>query len=196
LPGEDKTRIYALVGGVVRAVRVTNVTGNEATVEIIIGLDATAEPAFTFVTASEPAPTIPAQAQPAEIVRVVDGDTVVVNLAGGEQPVRLIGVDTPETKHPTQPVGCYGPEAAEFTQTQLPPGTIVYLETDAEATDHYGRLLAYVWTADGEMVNRRLVQAGYAQPLAIAPNTRYAAEFKRLAEEARLAGVGLWGACP
>ena len=85
------------------------------------------------------------------------------------------------------------PEAEIFA----PVGGIVsqvQIELDAEPRDRYGRLLAYVWL-NGEMLNRRLLAEGYAEPLRIAPNVRYAAEFERLAGESQALGLGLWGEC-
>ena len=78
----------------------------------------------------------------ARVARVVDGDTVVVDLDGHERTVRLLGIDTPETHHPDRPVECHGPEAAARLGELLPPGTEVRLERDVEPLDRYGRLYA------------------------------------------------------
>ena len=130
------------------------------------------------------------------VVRVVDGDTVVVLLNGREETVRLIGVDTPETVHPTLGVEPFGPEASAFTKRLLPPGTQVRLELDIQERDRYGRLLAYVYLPDGRMVNAELLRAGLAQLLTIPPNVKYVELFTRLQREAREAGRGLWGEQP
>lgn len=130
------------------------------------------------------------------VVRVVDGDTIVARLPGGEESIRLIGIDTPETVDPRKPVQCFGREASERTKALLPPGTAIRLERDAEARDHFGRLLAYVHRADdGTFVNLALAEEGYAQPLTIPPNVAYAARFAAAAADARQQGRGLWGAC-
>jgi micrococcal nuclease len=127
------------------------------------------------------------------VQRVVDGDTIV--LVGGER-VRFIGVDTPETKAPNQPVGCYGDEASRFTTSLLPPGTGVRLVGDAEQRDKYGRLLAYVYRrSDGLFVNAELLRRGYAQVLTIPPNVAHTDEFVAIAGRAREASQGLWAAC-
>ena len=130
------------------------------------------------------------------VVRVVDGDTLVVSIGGSEQRVRLIGIDTPETKKPDTPVQCFGPEASDRTTQLLPAGTAVRLERDAELNDRYGRLLAYVYR-DGETtsINERLLDEGDARILRIAPNTAYATRFAAVARTAQLARRGLWGAC-
>ena len=127
------------------------------------------------------------------VERVVDGDTVVV---GGGHHVRLIGIDTPETKDPRRPVQCFGREAAAFLESLLPRGAGVRLVGDVEQQDQYDRTLAYVYRLpDGLFVNAQLVRAGYAHVLTISPNVAHADEFVALAEEARQADRGLWSAC-
>ena len=133
----------------------------------------------------------------AVVQRVVDGDTIVVSIAGRDERVRLIGVDTPESVDPRKAVQCYGKEASAFTTQLLPPGTVVRLERDVEARDRFDRLLAYVYrVSDGLFVNFELARAGYAQVLTIPPNVAYAEEFRVAAAAARQAGSGLWSACP
>ncbi len=125
--------------------------------------------------------------------KVVDGDTIEVT--GGER-VRLIGIDTPETKAPDRPVGCFGAEASRFTAGVIPPGTTVRLVGDAEQRDQYGRLLAYVYRgSDGLFVNAELLRRGYAQLLTIPPNIAHADEFAAIAGAARTGSQGLWAAC-
>lgn len=127
------------------------------------------------------------------VERVVDGDTIVVS--GGER-VRLIGVDTPETKDPRRPVGCFGKEASDFTSSLLPAGTRVRLVGDVEQRDRYQRLLAYAYRLpDGLFVNAELLRRGFAQVLTIAPNIAHSDQFLGLSREARNADRGLWGAC-
>lgn len=134
--------------------------------------------------------------QVTRIVRVVDGDTVVARLPGGDEKIRLIGIDTPETVDPRKPVQCFGKEASERTKELLPVGTAIRLERDVEARDHFGRLLAYVYRVDdGTFVNLALAEEGYAQPLTIPPNVAYTARFAAAAAGARSAGRGLWKAC-
>lgn len=127
------------------------------------------------------------------VERVVDGDTLVVS--GGER-VRLIGVDTPETKDPRRPVGCFGQQASDFTSSLLAVGSRVRLVGDAEQRDRFDRLLAYAYRLpDGLFVNAELLRLGYAQVLTIPPNVAYAEQFVALAREARQAARGLWSAC-
>lgn len=129
----------------------------------------------------------------APVSRVIDGDTIEVQLDGQEEDVRLIGVDTPETVKPGEPVQCYGPEASDFTHRVL-EGRTVQLEFDRERRDAYDRLLAYVYLGE-RFVNAELVEGGYARTLEIEPNTSRAAELADLEAAAGAAGRGLWGSC-
>lgn len=131
----------------------------------------------------------------ATVTHVTDGDTIVVDLGGKEEKVRLIGMDTPETKKPNTPVECFGPEASDHLHALLPDGTRVRLEGDAEARDKYDRLLAYVYRADGVFVNLAQVTDGFAGQLTIAPNVSHLDEFTDALQGAKAAGKGLWHAC-
>ena len=132
----------------------------------------------------------------ATLVGVVDGDTIDVTVDGAEERVRLIGIDTPETKKPDSPVECFGPEAAAFTESLLPDGTRLHLERDVEARDQYGRLLAYVFVADsGLFVNLEIVRHGLANTLTIPPNVAHAADFVAAARAAEASNLGLWAGC-
>jgi micrococcal nuclease len=129
------------------------------------------------------------------VVRVVDGDTVIVRGPGGRtEDVRLIGIDTPETVDPRRPVGCFGPEASAYTKRLL-TGRRVLLRYDREVHDRYGRFLAYVWLAGGGFVNARLVELGYARAYPFPPNTAHEALFAALERRAAVGGRGLWSAC-
>ena len=126
------------------------------------------------------------------VSRVVDGDTIEVSPAvDGNEEVRLIGMDTPETKDPSEEVEPLGPEASAFATDSL-TGRSVGLEFDVEREDQYGRLLAYVHLG-GEMFNEVLVEEGLAQAYPYEPNTRYEGRFATAQEEARAAGIGIWG---
>ncbi|HKG37479.1 MAG TPA: thermonuclease family protein [Conexibacter sp.] len=133
----------------------------------------------------------------ARLKRVIDGDTIVVQIDGGEERVRLIGIDTPETVKPNTPVQCFGPQAHDLNARLLGgSGTPLTLRFDRELHDRYDRLLAYVYRArDGLFVNAQLIGAGAARTLEIAPNTGHAAQLSKLQHTARAAGRGLWGAC-
>ena len=130
----------------------------------------------------------------AVVTRVVDGDTVEARIEGEVEDVRLIGVDTPETVKPGEPVQCFGPQASRFTHVLL-EGRRVRLVFGAERRDPYDRLLAYAYL-DGGFVNATLVRRGLARTLTIPPNDRFAPRLRRLEMDAARAGRGLWGACP
>lgn len=146
-----------------------------------------------------PAPDTTSASLPAgsgRVIRVVDGDTLVVDLAGTSERVRLIGIDTPETKSPSKPVQCFGQEASDHTTELLPAGTVVRLERDVEERDQYGRLLAYVYRADdGLFVNEALARDGFASLLTYPPNVAHVDVFRRAVDDARARQAGLWGRC-
>jgi micrococcal nuclease len=127
------------------------------------------------------------------VTGVVDGDTIEVAWRGGRERVRLLGVNTPETVHPTRPVECFGPEASAYTKRSL-LGRRVRLSFDRVRRDNYGRLLAYV-ELDGRRFNDELLDGGYARLLVIAPNGARARTMLDHELAARAARRGLWGAC-
>lgn len=125
-----------------------------------------------------------------KVKRVIDGDTI--ELENGEK-VRLIGIDTPETVHPSKDVEYYGKEASDFTKRML-EGKQVEIEFDIQKRDKYGRLLAYVYLEDGTFINAELLKQGYATISTYPPNVKYVEEFTRLQQEARENNKGLWKA--
>lgn len=134
----------------------------------------------------------------ATVIDVVDGDTVRLRIDGHQESVRLVGIDTPETKHPTKGVQCFGPQASDFMTRLLPAGTELRIERDVEARDSYDRLLLYLFAAtpDGErFINLELVTRGYARPLSIEPNVRYRRLFVDAAIDAERNLRGLWRVC-
>lgn len=145
------------------------------------------------------APSIPLKdfstASPCEVVRVVDGDTVVLLIDGKQTTVRLIGVDTPETVHPQKPVEAYGKEASRFLGNLL-KGEAVYLdfEPGGSALDKYGRTLAYLYRApDGLFVNLEIIRQGYGHAYTRFP-FQYMDLFRAFEVRARESGKGLWDA--
>ena len=126
-----------------------------------------------------------------QVERVIDGDTIRVRHQGKNYTVRLIGVDTPETKHPTKAVQYFGREASAFTKAAL-EGKTVLLQKDrtGDTVDRYGRWLRYV-LLDGDNFNARLIRDGYAHAYRRFPFTKRM-EFIQLEEQARRRGIGLW----
>ncbi len=126
------------------------------------------------------------------VIRVVDGDTLVLQ---NDDRVRLIGVDTPETKHPTKPVEPFGPEASSFTKRAV-EGKVVQLKFDREKRDRYQRLLAYVYLDDW-CLNEEIIRAGYSKCITRYPFDRsMKARFKLAEDEAKTSRRGLWGTSP
>lgn len=133
----------------------------------------------------------PLEAGVYRIAKVIDGDTF--GIVDGQERIRLIGADTPETVHPKRPVELWGPEATLFTKDFLAGGE-VRLEFDGPSRDKYGRILAYAWVGD-RMLNEELIRAGLASaepwyPYSAAMKDR----FRRAEGEARAARRGIWSA--
>jgi endonuclease YncB( thermonuclease family) len=141
-------------------------------------------------TSEAPASTSapPAGARLRTVVRVVDGDTVVLD---GNEKVRLTGINTPESVDPRRPVQWFGKEASAHAKSML-EGKRVRLETDVEPKDKYNRSLAYLYLEDGTFVNLRLVEDGYAFAYRYPPNVKHADEFRDAERRAREGGKGLW----
>lgn len=141
----------------------------------------------------------PPQAKTREITRdiekiyctgVVDGDTIIVSIKGAKERVRLIGVDTPETKHPKKPVQRFGKEAYHFTK-EMVEGKEIRLEFDWQKRDKYGRLLAYVFLPDGNFLNAEIIKQGYGFAYTKYP-FKYLEQFRDYEREARENKRGLW----
>ncbi len=165
------------------------------------------EPEATDTPEPEPEAAPAATAQPQEetaaesgaewgvVARVADGDTLTVRFDNGEEEtIGLLDVDTPETVHPNRPEECFGAQASDYTKTLMRQRVRI----EPMGRDRYGRLLAYVWTGDGEdgvLWNVRLLEEGLAVYNDYGNPGQYADRTRAAAEKAMLAGVGLWSAC-
>jgi len=143
-----------------------------------------------------PAVQTSVQTSNVKIARVIDGDTV--ELETGEK-LRYIGIDTPETKHPSKPVQCYGEEAYQVNK-KLVEGKTVRIEKDVSNVDKYKRLLRYVYIStqaspSGIMVNDYLVREGFAFATTFPPDVKFSEHFRNVQAEARLQNKGLWKSC-
>jgi len=162
----------------------------------VIGWTSAVGAAVVALSAVSAAPAVTLEGT---VTTVIDGDTIRVNVRGFETPVRLVGVDTPETRKPGTPVQCWGPQATARTRHLLPVGQSVRLVTDPtqDTRDRYGRLLAYVYRRDQRTsVNYRLVLAGSAKVYVYRPRGpfRHIRSFRRAQARARTGALGLWGA--
>lgn len=138
-----------------------------------------------------------------QVIRGVDGDTLhVAGLDGAaDTDIRLIGINAPETAHPPDPTPaeCYGPEARDFVRMYL-SGRWVWLTfgNTRACADPYGRTLAYMFLGGGDrdMVNRQLIQRGYAKKYIFSDDATYETLFTADEAAANAANAGLWGFCP
>lgn len=141
----------------------------------------------------------PAPSDLVPVVRVIDGDTVHVLIDGERRSYRVVGLNTPETVHPTQPVECYGPEASAEAKRLLSGGSVDIVpdpsQGDEEGKDKYGRWLAYIVLPDGTDYGEHMIRQGFGTEYRY--NSDYARmETYRAAEDAAaLDERGLWGAC-
>lgn len=209
---EERAVLRAPLSGTVQEVRVlsANATGVEVLVVLAPGPAAPAPPPSSpsastdddLIAIYRTLPELPPdQGELAYILKVVDGDTVEILWQGKAEKARLVGVDTPETKHPQKGVECYGPEASQYTTATLPRGTAVRFTWNpvGDKRDKYGRLLVYLWVnLDDddplELFNAALIRLGYARMYPFFKFDR-AQEFRKLEELARQEKRGLWGAC-
>lgn len=129
-----------------------------------------------------------------QVLRVTDGDTIHINYNGKNKKVRLIGLDTPETKDPRKPIQCFGREATA-KMTELAENKNIRLEFDKTQgeRDKYGRLLAFVYSEDSKNLAYEMIRQGYGNEYTYNSNPyKYQNEFKEAARKAREENKGLW----
>lgn len=147
---------------------------------------------------TNPAPTVFVKAsESAKVVRVIDGDTIEVDLNGEKKKIRYIGIDTPETVDPRRAVACFGKEASNENK-KLVENEVVSLEKDISETDQFGRLLRYVYVLKDDQnifVNDYLVRQGFAKVSTFPPDVRFADQFLEAQNEATVNKRGLWQKC-
>ena len=197
-----RTTARAMAPGLVLALVLGGCGGSRGQVNVPATVPASATARATAgATAGMPATPIATGLSPvgetetARVVRVVDGDTLIIDRGRGNERLRYIGVDTPETVKPDTPVGFMGAEASA-ANAGLVEGRDVVLERDVSETDQYDRLLRYAWLRDGDawtFVNLELVRQGFAQVATYPPDVRWTDTFLDAQREARDAGRGLWG---
>lgn len=173
------------------------VLGLAAVVVVIVATASRREPPGQQATAVG---NVPAEdAVRADVVRVSDGDTIVVRVDGRTERVRYVGVDAPEVAHPEDGTvaECWGHLAAD-ANAALVEGREVALESDVSDRDRFGRLLRHVWVAAGDgwqLVGKALVSSGAAEARSYPPDTSRDKEFDEAERTARSTSVGLWGNC-
>lgn len=191
-------RVRRGTGGAAAVVAVVLLGGCSPSTSAPVPAVTSAQPGGT-ATIGQPAPRPPAAAFEAVVTAVVDGDTLRATVAGrrGEVKVRLIGVDTPETRRPGVGVQCWGPQASAAMSALAPPGTRLRAAFQPEQrTDRYGRDLWDLWLPDGRFLQGELVARGDAVARSYPPTTAHASYLEGLQDAARAAMLGLWRACP
>lgn len=127
----------------------------------------------------------------AKVLRVVDGDTLKIQIADKDYKVRLLGVDTPESVSPKKEKNTKeGKIASEYTKKNL-EGKDIILEFDVSPYDRYGRLLAYVYV-DGICYNEKLLEEGYAKVMMISPNVKNSKYYRQIEKQAKENNAGFW----
>ncbi|MBH0228829.1 thermonuclease family protein [Halobacillus yeomjeoni] len=126
----------------------------------------------------------------ATVTRVVDGDTLKVNMNGKEEEIRLLLIDTPETVHPNEPVQPFGPEASQFVKDTL-SGQQVRVQVGKEARDKYGRMLAYVYIGE-ETIQEKLLRKGLARTAYLYNDLTLLDRFHNAQANAMSSGIGVW----
>lgn len=129
------------------------------------------------------------------VVEFADGDTIVIDMDGRNERVRIIGVDTPETHDPRKPVECFGQAASDFTKNLI-GSQPVRLEADSLSTnrDRYDRLLRHVYTSDNKLVSAEIIKEGFGFAYLSFPFGKLD-EFRTYEQQARQQGKGLWSSC-
>lgn len=169
-------------------------------------------PIFSYLSASaekRPGPSQHSKATSdisAAYIKTIDGDTIRVKLNGKTEHIRLIGIDAPEkednkkarrdaerTGRDVRTIMQLGEKAKMHLTNLLSSSSTLKIEFDVERRDHYGRLLGYIFLPDGQLVNKRMLEDGFASPMSVPPNVKYKDEFLRTAREAREKKLGLWG---
>jgi micrococcal nuclease len=126
------------------------------------------------------------------VTSIVDGDTIKATIDGSSEKIRLLGIDTPETKDPRKPVQCYGKEATEkLTKLLMNKKVRLVKDLSQGSRDKYGRLLRYIYLEDGTNINATMVKEGYAFAYRKYP-TDQLEELIELENLAKNSNIGLW----
>jgi micrococcal nuclease len=140
-----------------------------------------------------------------EVLSIVDGDTLKISYKGQNESVRLIGIDTPESRvnkktkkdakrsgQDIEAIIALGKRATAYVESLVKPGDNITIVFDVQERDRYGRLLCYVYLSNGKMLNEEIVKAGYANVMTVPPNVKYKDIFLKAYQVARESKRGLW----
>jgi micrococcal nuclease len=128
-----------------------------------------------------------------QVTRVIDGDTIEVSIDGAKEKIRLIGLDTPELVDPRKPVQCFAQEASDYAKKILANQKVrIELDESQGVRDKYGRMLAYIFLADGTLFNKYMIEHGYGHEYTYTHPYHYQSEFNLAEQNAQKEGRGLW----
>ncbi len=143
--------------------------------------------------------------QKTTVTRIIEGDIIQALYGGVEKRIRLIGIDTPESRvnrkakkdanmseHDLKTIIEMGKKAKAYVDGLIKRGDLITIEFDVQERDKYGRLLGYVYLSNGKMLNEEIVKAGYANIMTIPPNVKYKDRFIGAYQEAEEDKRGLW----
>ena len=147
----------------------------------------------TIEPTQQPTPTQAFKKDLYSVIKVIDGDTITVNIDGKIETIRLIGIDSPESVDPRKPVQCFGKEASDKAREVL-MGKRITIELDPTQgdKDKYKRLLRFVFLEDGTNFNKLMIEEGYAHEYTYNVPYEYQDEFKVAELNAREEKRGLW----
>jgi micrococcal nuclease len=160
---------------------------------------------FIFILTFLSSPLNAQHIETTRVVRIVDGDTLKIDYKGQKESIRLIGIDTPESRvnkktkkdakrsgQDIETIITLGKRATEYVESLITTGDLITIEFDVQERDRYGRLLGYVYLSNGKMLNEEIVKAGYAYVMTISPDVKYEDRFLKAYQEARESKRGLW----
>jgi micrococcal nuclease len=195
------TPVKFLIGFVLLLIAIRFDPNTDKTDPSVRGVNTSAAITITSTPTPQPTatPTPSSESNLYEVVRVVDGDTIVVKIEDKEETIRLIGIDSPESVDPRKSVECFSKEASAKAK-ELIEGKKITLEIDPtqDDKDKYNRLLRYVFLEDGTFINKKLIEDGYAFEYTYEKPYKYQSEFKEAQKNAEINKNGLWAenACP
>lgn len=184
-----------LLGGVLTVLALTSCTAQGGPQIVPAGGPAPLHevPCDATGTAARPPSLLAEASGPYTVEKVVDGDTIRISCNGTSTRVRLVGINAPESVKEDAPVECGGPEASAYLHSLL-DGQQVFLSADPTqgVRDKYDRILAYVWTSDGTLANRTILEQGHAEATGYGKSFAYSGDFTAAAEQAKESKAGRW----
>lgn len=130
-----------------------------------------------------------------QIIEVIDGDTVIILFEGEQEKVRLVGINTPETKYAPQGEQCLGADASAYAQEYLDGAGVMFVSDPTQAArDQYGRLLGYI-VVDGEDFGLHMLRQGFAREFTYDKKYQNQEIYREAEQQAKAEQRGIWGEC-